>query len=106
MTAATMRTNLGDWENPPVIQDQVIAYMEQIGGAMILRDIYRPLGLPRYTVNRVLGRLHSKGILSRYKIPVPVRSSYDPCREEASPNPATRLCFLYSFAETIDAQLK
>lgn len=98
MTAATMRTNFGDWENPPVIQDQVLAYMEQMGGAMILSDIYRPLGLPRYTVNRVLGRLHSKGILSRYKIPVQVRR-YDSRRRRAMPDGATRLCFLYSFAD-------
>jgi len=97
-----MRTNLGDWENPPVIQDQVIAYMEQMGGAMILSDIYRPLGLPRYTVNRVLGRLHSKGVLSRYKIPVRLRQ-YDRCQGGALPDGATRQCYLYSFADEVVA---
>lgn len=98
MTAATMRTNLGDWENPPVIQDQVIAYMEQMGGAMLLRDIYRPLGLPRYTVNRVLGRLHSKGVLLRYKIQVRLHR-LDRRLGVALPDGATRKCFLYSFAD-------
>lgn len=101
MTAATMRSNLGDWENPPVIQDQVLAYMEQVGGAVILSDIYRPLGLPRYTVNRVLGRLHSKGIVSRYKIPVRVRR-YDCRRKVELPGGATRQCYLYRFTEGAD----
>jgi len=92
-----MRTNLGDWENPPVIQDQVLAYMEQIGGAMLLSDIYRPLGLPRYTVNRVLGRLHSKGILSRYKVPVRLHR-YDSRRRKPLPDGAIRQCYIYSLA--------
>ena len=98
MTTAKMRTNLGDWENPPDIQDQVIAYMESIGGGLILSDIYRPLGLPRYTVNRVLSRLHTKGILSRYKMPVRVHR-YDRRLRECLPDGAVRHCYLYAFTD-------
>lgn len=98
MTAATMRTNLGDWENPPIVQDQVLAYMEQMGGAMILSDIYRPLGLPRYTVNRVLGRLHSKGILTRHKVPVRL-PCFDRHRQVALSDGAVHQCYLYRIAE-------
>lgn len=97
MSGEAMRTNLGDWENPPIVQDQVIAYMESLGCPALLREIYRPLGLPRYTVNRVLGRLHSKGVVTRYKIPVQ-RHRYDRRARALLPAGATRQCFLYSFA--------
>lgn len=93
-----MRNNLGQWVSPPVIQDQVIAYMESLGCPALLREIYHPLRLPRYTVNRVLGRLHSKGVLTRYKIPVQSHR-YDRRAKTLAPDGATRQCYLYSFAE-------
>lgn len=93
-----MRTNLGEWENPPFIQDQVIAYMQSLGASFILRDIYRPLRLPRYTVSRVLCRLHSKGILARYKVPVRLHR-YDTKAKVLDPSGATRQCYLYRFAD-------
>ena len=98
MTAPPLRNNLGDWQNSPDIQDQVIAYMDEIGAPMLLREIYHPLRLPKVSVNRVLGRLHAKGILTRYKIPVQL---HRPGRRfEAAPrDAASRNCFLYSFTE-------
>lgn len=98
MTALTMRNNLGPWANEPVVQDRVLDYMEQLNCPAILREIYVPLGLPRYTVNRVLARLHTKGVLTRYKIPV---RHHRPDRSTGSvrENGATRQCYLYSFAE-------
>lgn len=98
MAAAVMRNNLGDWLNAPIVQDQVIAYMESFGAAMLLREIYRPLQLPRTTVNRVLGRLHAKGIVTRYKIPVSCHR-YDRRAQSIQSDGAVRQCFLYSFAE-------
>lgn len=98
MQSNPMHSNLGDWENPPVIQDQVIAYAESLGCSFILRDIYRPLRLPRYTVSRVLSRLHSKGVLSRYKVPVRLHR-YDTKVRALDPSGATRQCYLYSFAD-------
>lgn len=93
MPTDTYRSNFGECENPPVVQDQVIAYMEQMCQPLLLREIYRPLGLPRYIVQRVLGRLHSKGVLTRYKIPDDGRG----------PGVFARWCYLYSFAEELDA---
>jgi hypothetical protein len=57
MPASIHRTNLGDWQNEPIVQDEVIAYMDQIGAPMLRWEIYHPLRLPRYTFNRVLARL-------------------------------------------------
>lgn len=98
MTIHPVRNNLGDWQNEPVIQDQVIAYMEQIGAPMLLREIYRPLHLPKVSVNRVLGRLHAKGILTRWKIPV---RRHRPGRlaRPAPQDAATMYCYLYAFVE-------
>jgi hypothetical protein len=64
MPTPPMRNNLGDWQNPPDVQDQVIAYMDEIGAPMLLREIYHPLRLPKVSVNRVLGRLHAKVLIS------------------------------------------
>lgn len=93
-----LRTNLGEWQNLPVVQDQVIAYLESMRQPLLLREIYRPLGLPRYTVNRVLARLHTKGFLTRYKIPV---QQHRPDSQSRSivPEAATRQCYLYSLTE-------
>jgi DNA-binding MarR family transcriptional regulator len=98
MPTETIRNNLGKWANEPIVQDQVIAYMESRGCPLLLRDVYRPLGLPRYTVNRVLGRLHAKGVVTRYKIPA---ESHRACPQTrtATYGAAIRQCFLYSFAD-------
>ena len=100
MASEAMRTNLGEWENPPVIQDQVIAYMQSIAAPMLLREIYHPLRLPKEIVNRVLGRLHAKGVLTRYKIPVRCYR-YDRRAQSIQTEGAVRQCFLYSFADAI-----
>lgn len=102
MAALAIHNNLGDWQNPPLVQDQVIAYMDSIGAPMLLREIYVPLGLPRTTVNRVLGRLHAKGVVDRHKIPVPChRYGSNSC--SMVPASAVRQCFLYAFAEGMAA---
>lgn len=102
MTTPTLRNNLGDWQNPPDIQDQVLAYMDEIGAPMLLREIYHPLRLPKVSVNRVLGRLHAKGVLTRYKIPVQLHRPGR--RSEAAPRAAaTRQCYLYRFADEHEA---
>lgn len=98
MPGEAMRTNLGEWQNPPIIQDRVMAYIESLGCSFTLRDIYHPLRLPRYTVHRVLSRLHSKGVVDRYKIPVRLHR-YDTKARALDPGGATRQCYLYSFAD-------
>jgi predicted ArsR family transcriptional regulator len=98
MPGEAMRNNLGEWQNPPIVQDRVIAYMDSIGAPMLLHEIYHPLRLPKEAVNRVLGRLHAKGVVTRYKIPVQGHRP-DRWRGVAVHGAATRQCFLYSFAE-------
>ena len=92
--------NLGAWQNAPVVQNEVISYIDSLGGSFILRDVYRPLGLPRRTVNRVLLRLHAKGVLTRRKVPVELPC---PTRGAGGPREKTvrRMCYLYSYADGI-----
>lgn len=95
MTATALRTHFGEYENAPVVQDAVLAYIDQLASSFTLRDLYRPLGLPRMIVQRVLGRLHAKGVLTRYKIPVQLHR-YDRRTQSIVPGGSTRQCFLYS----------
>lgn len=97
MTAHKFRSNFGEWENAPVVQEQVMAYMDSIGAPMLLREVYRPLGLPKEIANRVLCRLHAKGVLKRWKIPV---AAHRPAkRGQKATGEVTRRCFLYRFAD-------
>lgn len=101
MTATALRTNFGEHENAPVVQDAVLGYVDQLASSFTLRDIYRPLGLPRMHVQRVLGRLHAKGVLTRYKIPVQIHR-YDRRTQSIVSGGATRQCFLYQFADEVE----
>lgn len=100
MTSRATIDNLSGHVPEPIVQDQVIAYIEHLACSFLLRDIYRPLGLPRTHVNRVLGRLHDKGILDRW--PIPVESHrFDRKSGVLQRSGATRTCFLYAFAEEV-----
>lgn len=97
MTASPLRNNLAGWLNEPTVQDRVLAYMDEVGAPMLLREIYRPLQLSKASVNRVLGRLHAKGFLTRWKIPVERHRPGRP--SQAAPRSgATWRCYLYRFA--------
>lgn len=98
MSGSPIRTNLGEWANTPTVQDAVIAYMEQRGCALILREIYHPLGLPRSSVSRVLSRLHGRGIVERHKVPVQMHRPHRTTRNTVSEGGA-RQCYLYSFVD-------
>lgn len=98
MSHTELRNNLGEWANEPIVQDQVIAYMEQLAAPALLREIYRPLGLPRTAVNRVLDRLYAKGVVIRWKIPVECHRP-GARMQPAEPGIAIRQCYLYSFAD-------
>lgn len=93
--------NLGEWLNPPDVQDAVIAYMDQLAAPPLLRELYRPLALPRTSVNRVLQRLHNKGIVRRWKIPA---VTHMPKRNEpgARLGQSVRKCFLYQLSSQVE----
>lgn len=79
--------NLEGHINPPVVQDAVLAYIDALGAPFLIGEVWRPLGLPRTAVNRVLDRLMKKGFVTRHKIPVEGRNGFG--RAE------TRMQYLY-----------
>lgn len=93
--------NLDGWLNPPVVQKRVIAYLIQLDAPALLREIYRPLGLPRASVNRVLQRLHNRGLVRRWKIPTEVHL---PSKGGgAGAGRSARMCFLYQLTSDMTA---
>lgn len=54
----------------PVVKDAVLGYMRQLGAPVLQRDLWRPLGLPRTAVNRVLDRALKAGLVTRRPIMV------------------------------------
>lgn len=93
--------NLGEWLNPPEVQDRVIAYMDDLGGPALLRELYLPLALPRSSVNRVLQRLHNKGIVMRWKIPAAILRTNRRATGAAMAEPL-RQCFLYQLTSQVE----
>lgn len=93
--------NLGKWLNPPEVQDRVIAYMDELGGPALLRELYLPLALPRSSVNRVLQRLHNKGIVMRWKIPR-ANHSGSALKIEETMGAVSRSCYLYQLVSQMD----
>lgn len=93
--------NLGGWLNPPEVQDAVIAYMDELAAPALLRELYQPLALPRTSVNRVLQRLHNKGIVRRWKVPA---VTHLPGRHAPGvrPGQGVRECFLYQLNSQVE----
>lgn len=74
------------------VRSAVREYIAQLGAPFTITEIWRPLGIPRQHVNRELNRMLKKGLLTRRKIPIRVRSSI-------ILNGAPRQAYLYSLAE-------
>lgn len=92
--------NLGDWLNEPYIQEPVIATLKAAPYPMTLREISEAAHVHLRPANRVLCRLHRKGLVERYKLPLQ-RHAF--CRKtwKVLPNQARRLLFVYSWANHI-----
>ena len=92
--------NFGPWLNAPTVQDAVVATLFSADQPLLLREVAIETRMPISSVNRVLGRLLRKGLVSRYKIPVqghPSRYGHKPCLLCT----ATRMLFAYSWAEEL-----
>ena len=89
--------NLEPWLNDPVVQDAVVAVMTRDNVPMLLSEVAVACGLPIRAANRVLLRLHRKGVVSRYKLPIQ-RHAYCRKRRACVPGAATRMLFVYTWA--------
>ena len=63
--------NLGEWLNEPYVQDVVIKMLVEAEDCpLVLRDFVCTGGIPIASASRVLLRLHDRGFVTRYKLPV------------------------------------
>lgn len=90
--------NLGKWLNEPFVQDAVIAVMMQRNPPMLLREVAQACDLPIRAANRVLIRLHRKGVVDRHKLPMQ-RHAYCHRRKACIAGGARRMLYVYSWAD-------
>lgn len=88
---------LAGYINPPVMQDAVIAYARQLDAPFTIGEIYRPLGLSRMVVQRVLRRLVKRGVMTRRSIHEPRPYHHERLRVVMLGKPADM--WLYSLVE-------
>jgi len=62
--------NLGEYLNEPTVKNAVIDVLKRAEQSLLLREIAMDSELPISSVNRVLGRLHRRGLVTRYKLSV------------------------------------
>lgn len=89
--------NLGKWLNEPFVQNAVISVLMQRNPPMLLSEVAQACDLPIRAANRVLIRLHRKGFVDRYKLPMQ-RHAYCHRRKVCVAGGARRLLFVYSWA--------
>ena len=88
--------NFGAWLNEPTVQDAVVATLLRADQPLLLREVAIETGAQISSVNRVLGRLLHKHLVTRYKLPVqghPSRYGHKPCLLCT----ANRMLYVYSW---------
>ena len=97
-TAADRLAPLRPWLNEPYIKDKVVAALQRAEWPLTLSEVANEAGVHLRGANRVLFRLHKKGLVSRYKLPMQ-RHAF--CRKtwQCIPNAAKRMVYLYTWRE-------
>jgi predicted transcriptional regulator len=88
---------LKPWMNPPFVQDAVLAFVRASTGPVFMREICDALDLSATAVNLVLYRLHTRGVVSRYKIPAQQVGGWSKKLKRPLPGGVTRATYLYSY---------
>ena len=97
---ANNSSNFGVWLHEPIVQDAVVTALLGADQPLLLREVAIECRVPISSVNRVLCRLHKKGLVTRYKLPVqghPSRYGHKPCLLCT----ATRMLYVYSWVEEL-----
>jgi hypothetical protein len=93
---ADRAANLRGWLNEPYVQDAVVKLLERADCPMLLREVAVQCDLPIWAANRVLLRLHKKGLVTRYKLPIR-RHTYCHRRRACVPGSAHRMLWAYTW---------
>ena len=76
--------------------DPVIAFLKSAEYPVLMREVADACGAPASSANRVLLRLHSAGLVTRYKLPMQ-RPGYCHKLKASIPARATRWLNVYSW---------
>ena len=93
---ADRSANLAGWLNEPYVQDVVVRMLVEAEHALVLLDFVCTGGIPIAAANRVLGRLHNRGLVRRYKLPMH-RPIYSHQRKACIPDGARRMVFAFEW---------
>ena len=89
--------NLGEWLNEPYVQDAVVKMLVEAEDCpLVLRDFVCTGGIPIASANRVLLRLHGRGLVTRYRLPMH-RHIYCHKRKACIADGAVRMVFAYTW---------
>lgn len=91
--------NLNGWLNEPYVKNAVIAVLRRTEQSILLREVAAEADVPISSANRVLGRLHKRGMVTRYKLPM---LSPMHCRPKVTPwlpFKATRMLYVYEWVD-------
>ena len=88
--------NLGEWQNEPYVQDVVVKMLVKAEYPLVLADFVATGFLPIASANRVLGRLHGRGFVTRQRLWMH-RPVYCHRRKGCIPDGARRSVFAYSW---------
>lgn len=92
--------NLAEWLNDPYIQDVVVGMLVDAEYPLVLRDFVTTGGLPIASANRVLMRLHGRGLVTRQRLWMH-RPIYCRKRRACIADGARRLVYAYAWAEAV-----
>ena len=95
-TVRDKSANLAGWENEPLVQSVVVRMLVEAEYPLVLRDFFATGGLPIASANRVLGRLHDRGLVTRQRLWMH-RPLYCHRRKGCIPDGARRSVFAYSW---------
>ena len=88
--------NLAPWLNEPIVQDAVVDVLRRGSCPLLMSEVAMACDLPIRAANRALLRLHRKGLVNRYKLPMQ-RHAYCHRRKACVPGGATRMLYAYTW---------
>lgn len=96
--------NLRGWLNEPVVQDAVVHALTKVEYPLTLSEVAVACDVSIAAANSALLRLHKKGFVRRYRLPMQ-RHAYCHRRKACVPGGATRLLYVYAWADSSTAEI-
>lgn len=93
-------SNLAGYLNEPYVKNAVIAVLASAEHPLLMCEVAAAIGYPVSCANRALLRLHKRGQVTRWKLPIR-RHAYCFKSRACIPYAATRLLYVYSWVSDL-----